>query len=81
MRGTAATSAREDSFIAEHPVVRTHPETGRKSLYVNLAHTSHFKGMTVEESAPILDYLFRTSSKTRIYVPSEMGSRYINILG
>jgi taurine dioxygenase len=44
---------------AEHPVVRTHPETGRKCLFVNVAHTSHFKGMTEEESAPILNYLFQ----------------------
>lgn len=44
--------------MAEHPVVRTHPETGRKSLFVNVAHTSHFKGMTEAESAPILSYLF-----------------------
>ena len=43
---------------AEHPAVRTHPETGRRALYVNVAHTSHFKGMTEEESAPILQYLF-----------------------
>ena len=43
----------------EHPVVRTHPETGRRGLYINVAHTSHFKGMTEKESAPILDYLFR----------------------
>jgi taurine dioxygenase len=40
-------------------VVRTHPETGRRGLYVNVAHTSHFKGMTEKESAPILDYLFQ----------------------
>jgi taurine dioxygenase len=46
-------------LIAEHPAVRTHPETGRKALYVSGAHTAHFKGMTIEESAPLLAYLFR----------------------
>jgi alpha-ketoglutarate-dependent taurine dioxygenase len=46
-------------FISEHPVVRTHPETGRKALYVNVGHTIRFKDMTEEESAPILNYLFQ----------------------
>lgn len=44
--------------VAEHPVVRVHPETGRKSLYVSFAHTVRFKGWTEEESAPLLAYLF-----------------------
>ncbi|HEY5897278.1 MAG TPA: TauD/TfdA family dioxygenase [Burkholderiales bacterium] len=46
-------------LVAEHPVVRTHPETGRKALYVNVAHTVRFRDMTEKESAPLLEYLFQ----------------------
>jgi taurine dioxygenase len=54
--------ARRD-YIAEHPVVRTHPETGRKALYVNIGHTQRFKDMTEEESAPLLAFLFAQQTR------------------
>jgi taurine dioxygenase len=43
----------------EHPVIRTHVESGRKSLYVNGTFTVRFKDMTEEESAPLLHYLYQ----------------------
>ena len=45
-------------LTAEHPVVRTHPRSGRKLLYVSRAHTTRFVGWTEAESQDLLAYLF-----------------------
>lgn len=48
--------------IAEHPVVRTHPDTGRKSLYVNCAFTIGIKDMADEDAQPLLEMLYRQAA-------------------
>ena len=58
LKDSARADARKE-YNAAHPVVRVHPETGRRALYVNVAHTVRFQGMTAEESAPLLQYLYR----------------------
>jgi len=59
--GSASSSASGDfiTMQAEHPVIRIHPETKRKSLFVNRTYTTRFVGMTVDESRPLLEFLFR----------------------
>jgi taurine dioxygenase len=53
-------------FESEHPVVRTHPETGRKALFVNVAHTQRFAGWTEADSRPILDRLFAHQTRDEL---------------
>lgn len=58
-----ATALHEKFPPQEHPVIRTHPETGERILYVNVAFTDHIKGMDPAESDTLLELLYRTASR------------------
>jgi len=51
-----------------HPCVRTHPETGRKILFVNWTYAIRFQDMTEEESAPLLEFLNRHSQRPEFQI-------------
>jgi len=57
MKGKDPGDVQTDSI---HPLVRTHPETGRKALYIG-GHVQAFEGMTDEESAPLIAFLMAHS--------------------
>jgi taurine dioxygenase len=52
---------------AEHPVVRTHPVTGKKALFVNPAFTTHITGVPPEESEAILHFLYAHIAKPQFH--------------
>ena len=53
---------------AEHPVIRTHPVSCRRALYVNETFTKRIRGMTEEESDAILEFLYRHMARPEFQV-------------
>ncbi len=60
-------------YLAQHPVVRVHPETARRSLFINPSFTSHIVGMSVIESRAILDLLFAQITRPEFTVRFRWG--------
>jgi taurine dioxygenase len=62
VRGGGSAAARE-GLSSVHPAVRTHPETGRRSLFLNYGHTLRFDGWTEQESRNLLDHVFALQNR------------------
>lgn len=76
LRGLRAVHSAFD-LEAVHPVVRTHPVSGRKALFVNAGFTRRFEDMTVAESQPLLRYLIEVATTPdlcyrHVWVPGDV---------
>jgi len=61
MKVTAGETA--DTYQAVHPIVRSIEETGQRAIYCSKVHTTHFEGMTGDESQPLIDWLVEHATR------------------
>jgi taurine dioxygenase len=75
---------------ASHPIVRTHPVTGRRALFVNRYFATHINGLPSEERRTSLDYLYGHSTREELqvrfrclphYYPQTRSGRRVTIKG
>lgn len=64
--GKAPEDLHEQYPPMRHPVIRTHPETGERVIYVNTAFTSHIEGLSKDESKWLLSHLYKTALDVEI---------------
>lgn len=62
-KGTEIHHHQASTEVVSHPIIREHPETGRKGIFVCSVFTIGIEGMSEEESRPILNFLFEQSTR------------------
>ena len=70
-----------DEYSNEHPIVRTHPETRKKILFVNWTYTKKIMGMDKKESDEILNEIFKHQARLDSHLPISMDRECCRNLG
>ncbi len=64
-----------------HPIVRTHPQSGRRSIYINPIRVEGIVGLDHKEALPLLDELLAFATAPRFEMPGTNGKRAISLCG